>query len=70
VREAGPPLGTSDGDGGQAPGCFAGTTGYCVFFDSQYRIQSGIDPSAIERTNLAVTCPFMTQAEYAVGPLP
>jgi hypothetical protein len=70
VREAGPPLGTSDGDGGQAPGCFAGTPDFCVFFDSQYTIQSGIDPSAIERTNLAVTCPFMTQNEMPVAPLP
>jgi hypothetical protein len=66
----GPAFGSTDPDGGApASGCFADNTG-CQPVDSQYRIQKDIDPSAIARTDLTVTCPFMTFEGKAVGPLP
>jgi hypothetical protein len=69
VLNPGPAFGSTDTDGGAVSGCFASNTN-CQFVDSQFRIQNDIDPSAIERTNLTVTCPFMTIAGVPVGPLP
>jgi hypothetical protein len=66
----GPAFGSTDPDGGApATGCFASNVG-CQPVDSQYRIQNDIDPSAVQRTDLTVTCPFMTYEGKAVVPLP
>jgi len=69
VLNPGPEFGSTDADGGAAMGCFA-TNSNCQYLDSQWRIQNEIDPSAIQRTDLTVTCPFITIQDNAVGPLP
>jgi hypothetical protein len=63
-----------------AAGCFAtaaqlepdptnSTAGKCVWLDSQAAIEKYIDPSAIKRTDVTVTCPFVTFNSMAVSPI-
>jgi hypothetical protein len=62
------------------PGCFdtAGqldpdpTSTYpdrCVWLSSQAAIEANIDPSAIQRTDVTVTCPFVTFQDRTVSPI-
>ena len=60
------------------PACFAtasqldpaGTaTNKCVWLNSQAAIEKNIDPSAIQRTDVTVTCPFVTLKDFAVSPI-
>lgn len=59
------------------PGCFQGTLagldpsngpGGCVWLDSQGAIEREIDGEWIRRTDLLVTCPFVSYADAAVPP--
>jgi hypothetical protein len=59
-----------------APGCFAdpdrlepGSTGSCHWLDSQIAIDTFLDPSLIEETDVTVTAPVVTVRGYPVPPL-
>jgi hypothetical protein len=53
------------------PDCLTGgmpvapALGYCVYLDSQARIESQVPPAAIHATDVTVTCPFVTEREGA-----
>lgn len=45
------------------------TTGHCIWLDSQAAIEDNIDHSAIQRTDVTVTCPFITVKNADVSPI-
>jgi hypothetical protein len=45
------------------------TTGKCIWLNSQAAIEKNIDRSAIRRTDVTVTCPFVTLDGRLVSPI-
>jgi hypothetical protein len=46
-----------------------GVDGICQYLDTQAAVESNIDPSLIQPTDITVTCPFLTQDGMSLAPI-